>query len=453
MKKIRIALIAALCMIVVGLCILLAYGLAGGNLYRHSNHNNYSDVQKVLEKEISLDGIDSISVLYGMNHHDIYIYESQSDTVLIKEYGYSEVTERELSTITVNDNSLEIKGARWNRNNMEFGLFYFNNEYNCPHYMEIFLPASYHGELLLETSSGDIYSDIDIVSEQDVSISSTSGDISFPSITAKNADVTSTSGNVTIETIETDADGSTGIIHISTTSGDVHITELTGKTESESTSGNLTIETIKGNTLLRTTSGDIRLTEITGTIDAESNSGNVAADILSGDTQIRTTSGDVSVNRLDGNLQLSTTSGCVKILGGEGERAVSTASGDITIKGDGGSFQTDTQSGDVLISFRNASGNIKTTSGEIRLELGELTGDLNINSNSGNAVIHLSEENAFEFNAETTSGVIRTFFDNNLNISSDRDYAHGMYGTNVSGYLVQIKTISGDVTVDNKIKK
>lgn len=64
------------------------------------------------------------------------------------------------------------------------------------HYMEIFLPSSYHGELLLETASGEIYSDIDIVSEQDVSISSISGDISFPSVTAKNADVTSTSGNV-----------------------------------------------------------------------------------------------------------------------------------------------------------------------------------------------------------------------------------------------------------------
>lgn len=131
MKKIRITLIAALCMITAGLCILLAYGLAGGNLYRHTNHSNYPDVQKVLEKEISLDGIDSISVLYGMNHHDIYIYGSQSDTVLIKEYGYSETAEKELSTITENDNSLEIKGARWNHSNMEFGLFYFNNEYNC----------------------------------------------------------------------------------------------------------------------------------------------------------------------------------------------------------------------------------------------------------------------------------------------------------------------------------
>lgn len=449
MKKARIALIAALCMITVGLCVLFAYGMKGGSLYNlfyHTDQPYSPNIQVVLEEEISLDGIDSISILYGMNDNDIYIYESPSDTVLIKEYGNSEMSEDQLSTIEVNGSSLEVKG-RGRSYNIGFHMFYFNSGYYLRHYTEIFLPASYHGELLLKTASGDIVSDFDITLEKDISISSTSGDISFPSVTAANAAVTTTSGNVTLETIQTGIDGSMGKIDVETTSGDIHITELNGETKIESTSGYQTLGTITGDTQLKTTSGDIRVTEIAGTANVECSSGNVTADSLSGSTQVSTSSGDVDIHYLEGDLQLSTTAGYANVLEGSGERTVSTSSGDITIKGTDGNFQVNTLSGNVLISLQNASGNIKTTSGEIFLELEELSGALNVNSSSGDVNMELSDKNEFEFEAETTSGRIETFFDNSLHISPDKDYAHGTYGSNVSEKQIVVRTSSGDVTV------
>lgn len=451
MRNIKIGLIIILSILTVGLCGILLYGMTGGtahNMFMNSEHQNYEDMQMVLEKEVSLDGIDSISVLYGMNSNDIYIYESENDDVLVREYSSTELDDNEITTVRVKDGSLEVRGAR--RNNVDFGfrLFYFGNggHFNR-HYTEVYIPASYRGEFLLETSSGDIVSDMNIQSEKDFSVGSSSGDVHLLDVTAANVSATTSSGYVKIEDIATSASESGGKINIKTSSGDVNLGELTGDTKIESSSGNLTVEMIAGDVQLKTTSGDMNLKELAGETKLESSSGYLSVEIISGNATLKTSSGDVSIQHIDGDIQAVTSSGYVRILEGSGDRSISTNSGDVTVESAEGSFQVDSSSGDVQITVQKGDGSIGTTSGDVRLELKELNGALSINSSSGYVNLKLPAENEFEFEANTASGDIVTFFDDELQISSRKDHAQGVHGANTQGNRVEIRTSSGDVRI------
>ncbi|MCM1212942.1 MAG: DUF4097 domain-containing protein [Lachnospiraceae bacterium] len=446
MKRLKISLIAALSVVIIGLCGILAYGVAGGDAFGNDMRQSYRNAQLVLEEEIPAGGIDSISILYGMNDNDIYLYESEKDTIIVREYGSLEMSEKELSTIKVNGNRLEVRGARRSDSSSGFHLFYSGGFYNR-HYAEVYLPRSYQGELLLETSSGEIASEMDIVLGKDCSVSSSSGDISFSSITADNVSVDTASGYVKMENINTNEGSSAGEISVRTSSGDVKLEELTGSTDIECSSGNVTVETIMGDAQVRTSSGNVDIKSLTGEMKTESSSGYLSIGTLTGNAQFKTTSGDIEVRHLDGDVQAMTASGNVQIPEGSGDRAISTSSGDIMAEGTEGSFQISTQSGYVRIGLEKGEGRIETSSGDVQLNLTELTGMLNVDCSSGYVDIRLADENEFEFTASTSSGDIVTFFDKNLIFSSRRNHAQGTYGANEQGNRIEIQTTSGDVRI------
>ncbi|MCM1541105.1 MAG: DUF4097 family beta strand repeat-containing protein [Blautia sp.] len=446
MKSLKIGLIAALSVMIIGLCGVLAYGMAGGDVFRNNRRQSYGSAQLVLEEEIPLGDIDSISVLYGMNNNDVYLYESEKDVMIVREYSSQEMSERELSTIKVDGNSLEVRGGRRDHNRFGFYLFYSGEAYNR-HYTEVYLPSSYQGELLLETSSGDIAAEMDIALEKDFSVSSSSGDVSFSSVTADNVSVNTASGYVKIENIDTNVDSSAGQISIRTTSGDVDLEELTGSTDIECSSGNVTVETITGDTQVRTSSGDVKIKSLTGEANTESSSGYLWIGALTGNAQLETASGDIEVGYLDGNVQATTASGNVQMPEGRGDRNISTSSGNIMAGSTEGSVQVSAQSGCVQIDLGKGEGSIETASGDVQLKLGELTGTLKVNCSSGYADIRLAAENEFDFMADTNSGNITTFFDNDLTFSSRRNHAQGTYGANEQGNRIEVETASGDVKV------
>ncbi|MDE7259993.1 MAG: DUF4097 domain-containing protein [Lachnospiraceae bacterium] len=411
MRRIKIALLVALCILTALLCGIFAYGMTGHDIYRavrYDHGRDYVGMHLVLEQEVSIDGIDSISVSYSLNSNDIYLYEGQGDMLTVKEYNEVELNENQLSTVSVNGSKLEIKGKR--RNSGIFGVGFFHFGYGGG-YTEIWLPASYKGELALSTSSGDIASEMDLVLEKDLKAASTSGEITMPDVMASNVSLASTSGNVRIENIETSRNETAGDINITTTSGDITVKQLVGETNIGSTSGYVNAETITGN------------------------------------VQIETTSGDITVQHIDGNAAFSSTSGNAKIMEGGGDRSASTSSGDVTIDGADGSWQVHTTSGEVRVKGKNDNGSIDTTSGDVSLEIVELNGTLGINTSSGSVNMVLMQDSAFDFSADTTSGDIDTFFDDDLKFSKRGNSAQGTHGQNSQGNSIRIDTTSGDVRI------
>ena len=387
MRSLKIGLLVALCILTVFLCGIFAYGMAGHNIYKAFwggyNDRDYVGMHLVLEKEVPIDGIDSISISYGKNSNDIYLYEGQGNVVTIKEYNEADLNENELSTVSMNGSKLEVKGKRRSSRRIRAGFFHFGYGGG---YTEVWLPASYKGELALATSSGDITSEMDLVLEKDLSAASTSGEITMPDVMA---------GNVSL----------------SSTSGDIMVKQLTGETNIASTSGYVNVETITGN------------------------------------AQIATTSGDITVQHIDGNAALSATSGNAKIMEGSGDRSASTSSGDIMIDGADGFWKIHSTSGEVRVTGQNDNGSIETTSGDVSLEIVELNGILDINTSSGSVNMKLSQDSAFDFSADTASGDIDTFFDDELNFSKRGNSAQGSHGQNPQGNSIRIGTTSGDVRI------
>lgn len=397
MRKVIISMIVVVSIIALGLCGILVYGLNGNNIFAGGSRT-LSETHLVLEKEVSLEGIDSISVLYDMNSNDIFLYESDDDKLLVKEYSGFELAENEISTVEVNGNSLEVKGKKRNVRVMSFG--------NIDNYTQLWIPSSYSGSIKLETSSGEIISQFEPKLKKEFAASSTSGDIKIPSVSADKSDIASISGLIQIDTINANSNINIG-----------------------------------------TSSGDIRLQQIAGEVNIASISGEIKAAVISGNAQLSTTSGDIAIQRIDGDTETSTTSGEVKILEGKGSREISSSSGDITIQGADGSFNLSTISGEILFQAQAGMGEIETSSGDIRIELSELTGSINLDSISGDVNIKLPESSSFDFEANTTSGDINTFFDDNLSFSKRGNNAVGAYGAEADGKKVDIETTSGDIRV------
>ena len=426
MKRLRIGLLVALCILTAALCGIFVYGMTGHNIYRGIKNREYTGIQLVLEKEISGDEIDSILISNKVCSNDIYIYESETDTITVKEYSEFKLTEDEISTVKVNNGRLEVAGKRKNQIGYYRGPVSFAGG---KFYTELWLPESYHGEISLEAVSGDIIAEPAINLAKDFKAQSISGDISLPVLTAKNISISSTSGYIKTETIHADDNGSNGAVRIATTSGDINLKQVTGELNLRTTSGYTTMETLSGDGQFSTTSGDITIQH------------------MGGSAVISTTSGDTTIQYMDGSAAITTTSGNISIHEGNGDRNVTSTSGDVFAEEFDGNFDISATSGDVIIKARSGAGAIETISGDIQLELEELKNKLTINSNSGHVDIRLSEKNAFEFEASTTSGDINTFFDNHLNYSKKGNQAQGTYGSNVQGGLIDIETTSGDIQI------
>lgn len=426
MRKVKIATLVMLCILTVGLCGIFAYGISAHD----QTYKSSGSPKLVMEKEVPLDGIDNISVQYDMNSNDIYVYESEGDYLTIKEYSELDLKEEELSTVTVNGSGIEVRGKRRIGVNFQvrIGWFGVRSAYG---YTEIGLPPSYKGQLTLSTASGDVKSQIDISLERDFKASSSSGEITIPNITAQNVSLSSTSGDIEMDAVCTDAGGSAGAVTIATSSGDIDISQLTGEMDIESTSGEITVKQLTGKTKLKSTSG------------------NIESEAIAGDTRLQTTSGDISVGHIDGAVTAESSSGRIEIHEGSGDRKVKTTSGEIQMEEIAGVWDIRSSSGEVWLTAQEGSGSISTTSGDIELDLEKLAGNLRIDSSSGLVKIRLSQDNAFDFSADTSSGDIQTFFDKDLNFSKKGNSANGTYGDNQHGTRIEVSTTSGDVRVTN----
>jgi hypothetical protein len=106
---------------------------------------------------------------------------------------------------------------------------------------------------------------------------------------------------------------------ISSVSGDVEVTGVSGELRVRSTSGNVTVKGVAGAVNASSTSGNVYVGEINGTVSGRSTSGDVEVEIAqlsgAGDMEFASTSGNVRVklpSNLDADVRMSTTSGGLK---------------------------------------------------------------------------------------------------------------------------------------------
>lgn len=376
MRKLVIAVIGIFLIITVILVSFMIYIINKGGINLTFKTSNLTLVNT---QNMNLDDIESLNIKY--HSEDIHFYKNDSDELILKEYMNMNPDQDQLTKIEKAGNQLIIQGSY-----KDSRSWLFNQGYRSK--IEIYLPTNYTGQLAVSTSSGVVITDlVFILSNLDVK--STSGDIEINEVYAKNINISTSSGCITVKKSE-------------------------------------------GTRNLKTSSGDTKLLRGSGVLDIESSSGTI------------------EVQNNSGKLEAESSSGDIYIISSDGEKDIKTTSGSITLKKSSGYTVATASSGDVLITNMTNGGDFNTTSGSITLEftkeVSSLLEDIKINASSGDVNLKLPTSFEFNFSAGTSSGDIVTFFDDHLAFNKKETQASGTIGKNPDRNII-INTTSGSITI------
>lgn len=189
----------------------------------------------VLANELTFSLKDISEVTISYDKEKVTVYESENDELTIKEY----MTENKSSYYAkVDQSSDSIKIS-------EGGKPFFKDGFS--RYVEVYLPTSYHENLTITTTDGNI-------------------DISELKITLNVLRIDSTAGTVKLNTVEAQN------IHLSTTSGVLEVDRLDADTiRIDTTSGSFSCHTLDGNVAYTTTSGDANIQSAIGSGNYKAN--------------------------------------------------------------------------------------------------------------------------------------------------------------------------------------
>lgn len=202
-----------------------------------------------LENEITflLDNISKVTISY--DEEKVTFYESGNDELVIKEY----MTKNKNSyhaKVDQSDDSIKIS---------EGGKPFFKDGFY--RYIEVYLPASYHENLTVTTTDGDIDISRLELSLNALRIDSTAGTVQLNTAEAQSLYLSTTSGVLDVDNLNADT------IKIATTSGNFFCEKMNGNVTYTTTSGNTDIKAAIGSgTYKVNNSGELNVlyTEVTG---------------------------------------------------------------------------------------------------------------------------------------------------------------------------------------------
>lgn len=268
------------------------------SLFAFAGCSNSKSLQMANELRFSLDGISSLTISY--DEEKITFFEGDSDDLVIKEYMtenkssyYAKVTER--------NESIQIS---------EGGKPFFKDGFT--RYIEVYLPESYHQNLTVTSTNGDIDLSGMSLDLSALRIDNSSGNVILNNAVASDIHLSSTSGTLDLGNIQANQ------IRLETTSGSVNCTELNGNVTYTSTSGNADIKSAIGfGSYKANNSGSLNIvyTEVNGDLSFFNKNDNITLTLPEGlefEFQATTKNGSISTTfQQDVTVNGRTTSGVV----------------------------------------------------------------------------------------------------------------------------------------------
>jgi hypothetical protein len=202
---------------------------------------------------------------------------------------------------------------------------------------------------------------------------------------------------------------------INSVSGDLRLVNIGGAAKAETVSGNVTLEKVAGVLKGKTVSGNVTVMGAGTGAYCKSVSGNVKVDNVTGDAELQTVSGTIKAGSIKGSITAENTSGDVKLV-------------DVT---DAKVIKAKTLSGDV-----DYAGVIYSDGG------------YNFKSHSGDVVLIIPSDAAFDLEAKTFSGSIESDFAITLTGKISKKELKG--SVNGGGASLEVKTFSGNVQLKKK---
>ncbi len=232
----------------------------------------------------------------------------------------------------------------------------------------------------------------------------TSGDVTLRGISGETK-VASTSGTVMAERMG-------GTLNISSTSGDVRVNDVEAKVSAHATSGDLTITNIRNDVVANATSGELHIERVSGRLNAQGVSGRVAVKDIDGDASLQGISDSVLAENIKGRLTVNAVSADVTVRNVQEGARVNSVSGTITITNTKGLIEAKTTSGDInLREVESREIQLNTHSGMINYS-GPIYDDgrYSFESFNGNILIQIPASANFALTVTTFNGHIETDF-------------------------------------------
>jgi DUF4097 and DUF4098 domain-containing protein YvlB len=252
---------------------------------------------------------------------------------------------------------------------------------------------------------------------------------------------------------------------LSSTSGDISVTDMSARVVARSTSGNVTVRALRGEASLTTTSGDVKAENVGGPLTVNSTSGDLDIRDVSARLNTNTTSGGTRALGVRGEALVSSTSGDLRIERAEGRVSARATSGSITVIDAGGDVDAENVSDDVLIERAGGRANVTSVSGGVTIRnaregarVNSVSGDVQITDTRGRVVVgttsgsvNLSNVDSRDVQVSSHSGGVQ--FRGRL--YDDGRYAFESFSSDVvlmlpadTKFTVTAKTFSGEIETD-----
>jgi|Deesub1362B_J571_1020462.scaffolds.fasta_scaffold00387_15 DUF4097 and DUF4098 domain-containing protein YvlB len=183
----------------------------------------------------------------------------------------------------------------------------------------------------------------------------------------------------------------------------------------------------------KSVSGDVFLEKMGGEIEARTVSGNITIDEAKKEIYCKAVSGDLNLQNIKGDIDVRTVSGNIHLINIKGSIEADSVSGDIEIR-DASEVKK--------LKAKAVSGSI-IYQGKIQLD-----GEYDFNSHSGDIHLEIPSDSAFDLEASTFSGKIKSEFEITISGEISRRKIRG--SVNGGGADVNISTFSGNIILKKK---
>lgn len=317
MKKAGIIILMIILIIfVIILCNILMFAIQNKGWNWFKNFADLSELRKTeyIQKEEKINVADIKKISLEFKSSDLNVFFTEENDVRVVQYSYKKLEEDQLFQVDRTSSNITIQENR----KPQFHIFYIGVMEQIAY--DVYIPKTYEKDLEIKLVSGDVEVNENLKFEN-LTISSTSGDIKMANIEAKNIKIESTSGDIKLQ------DLTENNLELKTVSGDIKVDSAKGKIGIKTTSGTIEIKRIEGNVELNSISGDIKSDDFK----------------LVGDSRVKTTSGDVRMYlNQESNCKIKTksVSGDVTLPNGSNimgvepyaELYIETVSGDIRLE-------------------------------------------------------------------------------------------------------------------------
>lgn len=231
-KKYNKILIVMWLIIAVGLTSLLVFGILNksGSTGFYSIFKNSVGSTLTVQKDENIDLNNANKINVDFSSSNIIVQTTDELTMKVVQKSARKLTDNEKFTVINNGNEVTIKRSNLQRN---ITLFNFGNPQEI---IELFIPKNYIKDLDIQTSSGNIEFNSDIVLGNFSCKASSGNLVGENNITAKDISLKASSGNIDFQSLISST------YNIEASSGNIKLNSLSGSGVLKASSGNIKVK-------------------------------------------------------------------------------------------------------------------------------------------------------------------------------------------------------------------